>query len=328
MSDNAGDGSKPDVLVLLPIFPPVLAALEAMYAVHKLWLTSDRAAFLRAVAPRIRGVVTSGLAGCDVATMQALPLLEIIACYGSPRSNLDVAAAKTPGIVCTRTPDDITGSVADLALGLMLAAMRRIAAGDRFIRAGHWEKEPERPGREVRDKSCGIVGMGAIGQAVAKRVAAFDMSVCYYGPRKKETPHAYFSDLTAMAREVDVLIVCCPLLPETRNLVNATVIEALGHGTGEGFLINVARGAVVNEAALISALQHKRLAGAGLDVFWDEPRVPAALLALDNVVLAPHVGSNTQEVREERGRKMLADLEAHFAGRPVAHRIPDFEIRK
>lgn len=310
---------KPEILVLLPIFAPTLAALEQQYIVHKLWAALDRAALLKEIAPRVRAVVTTGLAGCDVATMQALPKLEIIASFGSPRYTLDVAAATTRGIVCTRTPDAIPESVADLALGLMIDVMRRIAAGDRFIRAGGWEKGLARPGNEVRNKRCGIVGFGAIGQGVAKRALAFDMPVCYYGPNKKESPHSYYADLVAMAKAVDVLVLCCPLTPQTRNLVDAKVLEALG---AEGFLVNVARGPVVNEQALIAALQEKRIAGAALDVFWDEPRVPATLLAMENVVLAPHIGTSTQEVRVERGRKVLANLEAHFAGQPVPYPIP------
>jgi hydroxypyruvate reductase len=310
---------KPEILVQLPIFAPTLAALEQQYVVHKLWLAPDRDAFLKAVAPRVRALVTTGLAGCDVATMQALPKLEIIASFGSPRFTLDVAAARARGIVCTRTPDAITESVADLALGLMLDVMRRIAAGDRFIRAGGWEKGLARPGNEVRNKRCGIVGYGAIGQGVARRAAAFDMPVCYFGPNKKESPHAYYSDLVAMATAVDVLVVSCPLTPQTQNLVDAKVLDALG---SEGFLVNVARGPVVNEPALIAALQEKRIAGAGLDVFWDEPRVPAALMAMDNVVLVPHIGTSTQEVRVARGRKVLENLQAHFAGQPVPYPIP------
>ncbi len=312
---------KPEILVLLPIYAPTLAALEQRYVVHKLWVAPDRDALLKEIAPRIRGVVTSGLAGCDNATMQALPKLEIIACFGSPRNTLDLAAARARGIVCTRTPDAITESVADLALGLMLDVMRRIAAGDRFIRAGRWEKNLARPGHEVRGKRCGIIGFGAIGRGVAKRALAFDMTVCYFGPNRKESPHAYYADLTDMAKAVDVLVVCCPLTPQTRDLVDVAVIDALGQG-GAGFLINVARGPVVNEAALISALQEKRLAGAGLDVYWDEPRVPAALLEMDNVVMAPHVGSSTMEVRVERGRKVLANLEAHFAGQAAPYPMP------
>ena len=309
---------KPEILVLLPIFAPTLAALEQQYVVHKLWVAPDREAFLKEVAPRIRAVVTTGLVGCDIATMQALPKLEIIACFGSPRHTLDVAAARARGIVCTRTPDAITESVADLALGLMIDVMRRIAVSDRFIRAGRWEQELARPGNEVHGKRCGIVGFGAIGQGVARRVSGFDMTICYHGPRRKESPYPYHSDLTAMAQAVDVLVVCCPLTPETRNLVDAKVLDALGP---QGFLINVARGPVVNEQALIAALQEKRIAGAGLDVFWNEPRVPVALTAMENVVLAPHIGSSTQEVRVERGRKVLANLEAHFAGQAVPYPI-------
>ena len=310
---------KQQVLVLFPIFAPTLAALENLYTVHKLWLAPDRDALLKEVAPHIRAVVTSGLGGCDAATMQALPRLEIIACFGSSRQTLDVAAAKARGIVCTRTPDAISDTVADLALGLMLDVMRRIAVSDRFIRAGRWEKELARPGNEVRGKRCGIVGFGRIGQGVAKRAQAFEMPVSYHGPRQKEVSFPYYSALAAMAREVDLLVVCCPLTPQTRDLVDAKVIAALGP---EGFLINVARGPVVNEAALISALQEKRLAGAGLDVFWDEPRVPPALLTMENVVLAPHMGSSTQEVRLERGRKVLANLQAHFAGQAVPYPVP------
>ena len=309
---------KPELLVLLPIFAPTLAVLEQQYVVHKLWAAADKQALLKEVAPRVRGVVTTGLGGCDVATMQALPKLEIIACFGSPRHTLDVAAAHARGIVCTRTPDAITESVADLALGLLIDVMRRIAVSDRFIRAGGWEKELARPGNEVHGKRCGIVGFGAIGQGVARRVSGFDMSVCYYGPRKKEVSHSYFNDLAAMAQAVDVLVVCCPLTPQTRDLVDVKVLDALG---AQGFLINVARGPVVNEQALISALQEKRIAGAGLDVFWDEPRVPAELTAMENVVLAPHIGSSTQEVRVERGRKVLANLEAHFSGQAVPYPI-------
>jgi len=310
---------KPEILVLFPVFAPTLAALEQQYVVHKLWAAADKTALLREIAPRVRGLVTTGLGGCDAATMQALPKLEIIASFGSPRNTLDLVAARARNIVCTRTPDAITESVADLALGLMIDVMRRIAAGDRFIRAGRWEKELARPGTEVRGKRCGIVGFGRIGQGVAKRAQAFDMPVCYSGPNKKDSPLPYYADVAAMAKAVDVLVVCCPLTPQTRNLVDAAVLDALGP---EGFLVNVARGPVVTEAALITALQEKRIGGAGMDVFWDEPRVPAALLEMDNVVMAPHVGSSTMEVRVERGRKVLANLEAYFAGQPVPYPIP------
>jgi lactate dehydrogenase-like 2-hydroxyacid dehydrogenase len=311
-------GTKPDVLVLHRIFAPTLTGLESRYTVHKLWLAPDRDALLREVAPRVRAAVTTGLLGCDAATMDALPKLEIIASFGSPRASLDLAAARSRGIVCTRTPDEITEAVADLALGLMIDVMRGITRGDRFVREGRWENELARPGHDVRQKKCGIVGLGRIGRFVATRVEAFGMAVSYHGPRKKDAPYPYFADLVALAHEVDVLLVCCPLTPQTRGIVAAPVLEALGP---QGFLINVARGPVVDEAALAAALREKRIAGAGLDVFWDEPRVPRVFCTFDNVVLSPHIGSNTLEVRAERGRKVLANLEAHFAGKPVLHPV-------
>lgn len=305
---------KPEVAVLHRIFPPTLAELETLYTVHKLWLAPDRAALLREIGPRVRGAVTTGLLGCDAATMDALPKLEIIATFGSPRPSLDFEAAKARGIVCTSTPDQITEAVADLALGLMIDVMRGITRGDRFIRAGNWEKEVARPGREVRGRRCGLVGMGSIGQYVATRVQAFGMSVQYYGPRRKAVPYPYYDNLEALARAVDVLVVCCPLVPETRGLISAPVLEALGP---RGFLVNVARGPVVDEAALTQALRDKRIAGAGLDVYWDEPRVPQVYRAFDNVVMSPHIGAHTEEVIVERGRKVVANLAAHFAGQPV-----------
>ena len=320
MNVTAGkaDTTKPEIVVLLPIFAPTLAALEARYIVHKLWAAPDRDALLKAIAPRVRAIVTTGLAGCDKAMMQALPQVEIIACFGATRGTLDMAEARARHIVCTCTPDAITESVADFALGLMIDVMRRIAVSDRFIRAGRWAHELARPGIEVHGKRCGIVGLGAIGRGIARRVQGFDMAVSYHGPHRKETPLPYYSDLATMARAVDVLMVCCPLTPQTRNLIDAPVLEALGP---QGFLVNVARGPVVDEAALIAALSEKRIAGAGLDVFRDEPRVPAALTAMDNVVLTPHIGTSTQEVRNERGRKVLANLEAHFAGQPVPYPV-------
>lgn len=307
---------KPEVVILHRTYAPTIVELERRYTVHKLWLAPDRAATLREIGPRVRGAVTTGLLGCDEATMDALPRLEIIASFGSPRASLDIAAAKARGIVCTNTPDDITEAVADVALGLMIDLMRGITRGDRFIRSGGWEKDLAPPGRDLRRKKCGIVGLGRIGQFVATRVEAFGMPVSYFGPRKKVVAYPYFDRLETLAQAVDVLVVCCPLSPETRGLVTDRVLDALGPN---GFLINVARGAVVDEAALIQALGEKRIAGAGLDVFWDEPRVPQAFRQFDNVVMSPHIGSHTQEVREERGRKVLANLEAHFAGRPVPY---------
>jgi hydroxypyruvate reductase 2 len=228
---------------------------------------------------------------------------------------VDLGLAKGRGVIVTNTPDSITEDVADLAMGLIVAVMRRIAEADRFVRAGKWKAGVFPPGSGLGGKTCGIIGLGAIGKGIAKRAEAFGMSVCYHGPRRKEgATYAYYPDLVSLARESDCLVVACTSTPETRNLVNSRILDALGP---DGYLINIARGPIVDEQALIAALREKRIAGAGLDVFWDEPRVPAELAAMEQVVLAPHIGSTTREIREERGAKLLANLRAHFAGKSV-----------
>ena len=308
---------KPEILVLVPIYAPTLAELEREFTVRKLWIEKDPDAYMKEACGRVRALVTTGLAGFSRHHIEALPGLEIIACFGNPHGTgaEDRAAAAARRVIVTNTPDSISATVADLAMGLLISAMRRLVEGDRFVRAGKWPQGPHPAGRDLGGKTCGIVGLGRIGREIARRVQACGMSVCYHGPhRKDDVPYPYYPDLEAMARASDCLVVICPLTPATRNLVDARVLAALGP---DGFLVNVARGPVVNQEALIAALRDKRIAGAGLDVFWDEPRVPAELAAMDNVVLSPHLGSNTRENREERGRKLLANLRAHFAGKPV-----------
>jgi hydroxypyruvate reductase len=310
---------KPEILVLARFYPPTLAELEREYTVRKLWTAQDPAAYLKEVSERVRGVVTTGLAGISRQQMEALPRLEIVASFGNPRGTVDLAAARERGVVITNTPDSITKPVADLAMGLVIAVMRRLCESDRFVRSGQWLTRTMAMGRELGGKTCGIVGLGAIGRQVAKLAEAFGMSVRYHGPRRKEDAvWPYHPDLEELARLSDCLVVTCPLTPATRGLIDTRILDALG---AEGFLVNVARGAVVDELALISALREGRIAGAGLDVFWDEPRVPDELLPMENVVLMPHMGSSTREVREERGRKLLANLRAHFAGEPVLNPV-------
>ena len=181
-------------------------------------------------------------------------------------------------------------------------------------------------GTDLGGKTCGIIGLGAIGGGIARRVEACGMKVCYHGPSEKPaSPYPYFADLEEMARRADCLVASCPLTAKTRGLVGSRVLEALGRN---GFLVNVARGPVVDEGALVAALQAGRIAGAGLDVYWDEPQVPAALRAMENVVLTPHIGSSTLEVREARGEKLIANLRAHFAGRPVPYPLTEADARK
>jgi lactate dehydrogenase-like 2-hydroxyacid dehydrogenase len=316
---------KPEILILEPIYAPAMAALERDYVVHKLWEAPEAQAFMRDVGARVRGLVTTGIVGFTRAHLEALPRLEIVACFGSPRGTFDMEAAKQRRLVVTTTPDVTAPSVADLALGLMLSLMRRIGESDRFVRAGKWRSYAPAVGRELGGKTCGIVGLGQIGAGIARRAVAFGMSVCYHGPRSKDVPYRYYADLHEMAKRSDCLVVACPSTRETRGLVDARILDALGP---EGFLVNVARGEIVDERALIDALEHKRIAGAALDVYWREPEVPAALLEMDNVVLTPHTGSTTRELREERSRKLLANLSAHFAGEAVPYRFDEGEASR
>jgi lactate dehydrogenase-like 2-hydroxyacid dehydrogenase len=309
----------PEILVLKPIYAPTLAALERDYIVHKPWTAPDPAAYMRNAGANVRALVTTSATGFTRTHLEALPKLEIVACFGTARG-FDIEGANARGVLVTYTPDVIAPVVADLAIALLLAATRRICEGDRFVREGKWLANPPPVGRDIGGRTCGIVGLGEIGLNVARRAEAFGMSICYYGPRKKDVPYPYFSDLAAMASAADCLVVSCPETPDTRGLVDARVLEALGP---RGYLVNVARGAVVDEKAFIEALQAKRIAGAGVDVYWDEPRVPQALLDMENVVLAPHVGSATEEIREARHEKLLANLKAYFAGEPVPYPLED-----
>lgn len=311
--------AKPEIVVTVPIYAPVLAELEREFTVHKLWTARDPDAFVQEISRRVRGAVTTGFRGFSSSQFEALPKLEIVACFGTPHGTVDLALARKRGVIVTNTPDSITEAVADLALGLLIAVMRRICEQDRFVRAGKWLEGPPPPGREVRGKRCGIVGLGRIGRGIARRADVCGMSVCYHGPhRKPDVAWPYYADLESMAREVDCLVVACPPTPATRNLIDARILDALGP---EGFLVNISRGANVDEVALIAALADKRIAGAALDVFRDEPRVPAELIGMENVVLVPHIGSNTHEVREGRREKLLTNLRAHFAGKPVLNRV-------
>jgi lactate dehydrogenase-like 2-hydroxyacid dehydrogenase len=312
---------KQEILALVPIYAPTLAELEREYTVHKLWTAKDPGALMKQVAGGVRVAVTTGLAGFTRRHIEALPKLDLIACFGSPHgtSAEDKAAAKARGVIVTNTPDSITTVVADLGFGLVVTVMRRITEGDRFVRAGKWTAGPLTPGRDLGGKTLGIVGLGRIGREIARRAEIFGMKVLYHGPHAKpEVSWPYHADLHEMARFSDCLLAICPLTPATRGLIDARILDALGP---DSFLVNVARGPVVDQQALIAALKEKRIAGAALDVFWDEPNVPAELLAMENVVLTPHIGSTVREIREERGRKLLTNVRAHFAGKPVLNPV-------
>ena len=306
--------AKPEVLELIDVHPGTTARLDQAYALHRLWQAGDQKDFVAEVAPRVRAAVTNGIVGLKGDLIEALPALEIIGVFGVGVDAVDLAAARAKGVRVTNTPDVLTEGVAELALALLLAVARRIPFNDRFVRAGRWPLEGDPAlASSLAGRRLGIVGLGRIGRRVAELAEAFGMAICYTGPRRKDdVAWRYYDDLLAMARDVDCLMVTCKGGAETAGLIDRKVIEAVGP---EGWLINISRGSVVDEPALVEALVSGRLGAAGLDVFAREPRVPEALLGLDNVVFQPHQGSASEETRAAMGRLVLDNLEAHFAGR-------------
>jgi lactate dehydrogenase-like 2-hydroxyacid dehydrogenase len=264
----------------------------------------------------VRGIATEANRGADRALIAALPKLEVICVFGVGIDAVDLAAACERGIPVTNTPGILTDEVADLAIGLMLASARQIPFADRYVRDSSWaSKGPIPLGRSVGGKTMGVIGLGGIGRAIADRGAAFRMRVIYTGPRRKpDAPYEYVADVMELARQSDYLMVACKGGPDTHHLVSAAVIDALGPN---GTLVNVARGSVVDEAALIGALAEGRLGHAALDVFENEPNPSPDLLKLSSVIVQPHHGSATVETRTAIGQLMIDNLSAHFAGRPL-----------
>lgn len=306
---------KHEVLVTGNMYGPTLARLDESYTTHKLFLAKERDALIDSIAERITAVASSNSGGIDAATIAKLPKLKVIAHFGVGYDSVDVNAAGARKIAVTNTPDVLTEEVADLAMALLLATVRRVPQGDRYVREGKWLQGPMALTESLQGRTLGVVGAGRIGRAIARRAEAFNMKIAYQGPnRKADLPYAYFSDPVALARETGMLMVACPGGEATRGLVSRAVIDALGP---KGFLVNISRGSVVDEPALIEALQLGRIAGAGLDVFADEPRVPQAFMALENVVLQPHVASATHKTRAAMGQLVIDNLAAHFAGKPL-----------
>ncbi|MDQ6679782.1 MAG: 2-hydroxyacid dehydrogenase [Pseudomonadota bacterium] len=313
------DSAAPEILVVAKLWPPMMEALHGAFTVHDRIHQTDAEAFA-AAAPRIRGIAASGESKLTREFIAQLPALEIISVFGVGYDGVDVAAARERGIHVTHTPNVLNDEVADLAIGLMLAVARRIPQADRYVREGQWPKGPAPLARKVSGSRLGIVGLGRIGNAIAKRAEAFEMQVAYTSrSAKAESRYRYLPSAEALAAEVDFLVVITPGGAGTRKLIDAKVLAALGP---EGYLINVARGSVVDESALVQALQARSIAGAGLDVFEDEPNVPAALLALDNVVLTPHIGSATWQTRRAMADLAFGNLDVHFAGKPLLSPVP------
>ncbi len=306
---------KPEVLVMGPMYPPTLEALDAAFTTHKVWQAPDRDAFIASVADRITAAASTAFRGMDAATMARLPKLKLVSHFGVGVDSVDVGAATARGIKVTNTPDVLTEDVADIAITLLLATVRRICAGDRYVREGKWLKGAFPLTDTVQGKTLGLVGMGRIGRAIARRAEAFNLKIAYQGPnRKADLSWPYFQDPVALAREVDFLVAACPGGEATRGLVSRAVLEALGP---HGVVVNISRGSVIDEPAMIELLQAGKLGGAGLDVFVNEPDVPQALFAMDQVVLQPHVGSATHPTRRAMGQLVVDNLAAFFAGKPL-----------
>lgn len=310
---------KPDIVLIVQYPPQIMAVLEENFTCHKMYEAPDRAAFLASVADKARGLASSGVHGAPRDLILALPKLEIISGFGVGYDAVDLPTVKEKNIVLTNTPNVLTDCVADLGMTLMLDAARRVPQAERFLRDGQWLKGNYPAGVKVTGKRAGICGLGRIGTALAKRLSGFDMEIMYYDIEPKTNlPYRLMPSLLDLARNSDFFFVACYGGPTTRKLIDEEVLRAIGT---KGILVNIARGSIVDEAALVRVLEDKALGGAGLDVFEDEPNVPAKLLTFDNVVVTPHIASNTHETRAAMGKLMCDNLIAYFSGKPVITRV-------
>ena len=306
---------KPVLVQIAPMLESVETALGHAYDVHRLWEAGDRDALLARIGGTVRGVATDGHHGIPPGVLERLAALEIVASYGVGYDAIDIAACKARGIRVSNTPDVLNDAVAELAVGLMIGLCRRLPQADAWTRAGHWPTGSFGLTGELTGAHAGILGLGRIGKEIARRLQAMKMRVSYHGRHEQPyEPFTFYGDLVAMARDVDWLVVIAPGTAETRGMVSRAVLEALGQ---KGALVNVARGSIVDETALVELLASGALGGAALDVFADEPRVPEAMLAMDNVVLSPHQGSATRKTRAAMGDLVVRNLAAHFAGDPL-----------
>jgi len=314
---------KADIVLIGASKPVIVNGLDPHVNLHRLFEAKDREAFLSEIAPKVRGLAIAYTANkVDGAFMSRFPKLEIVASFGVGYDHVDARWAGEHGIIVTNTPDVLNEEVADTALGLLLCTVREFPQAERYLRAGKWEKAGYPLSKAtLRDRKVGIVGMGRIGKAIARRLDAFGVPVVYHSRNPQAgVTYKYYSDLVAMARDVDTLMVIVPGGAATKNLINKQVLEALGPN---GILINMARGSVVDEPALIEALKSKTIMSAGLDVFVNEPHVPPELIAMDNVVLFPHLGSASDYTRRAMDQLVVDNLVAWFSGKPPLTPVPE-----
>ena len=310
---------KPEIILTAKGHAGTMATLQSEFTAHNLFEASNRDSFLQECAARVRGLATFGPMPVDGKLMDALPKLEIISNFGVGVDAINLADAKQRNIIVTNTPDVLNECVADTALALIVNTLRKLPQSEKYMRGGNWASRGPYPlTTSLGGKVLGVLGLGRIGEAVAKRAMACGMTIRYHNRNEKDVPYPYDPDPVTLAKNSDVLMVVTPGGPETAKLVNEKVLQALGP---EGYLVNIARGSVVDEPVLLRYLQEKKIAGAGLDVFADEPRVPPEFFTLDNAVLFPHVASATVETRKAMGDLQVENLRRHFAGKPVLSRV-------
>ncbi|HTV37078.1 MAG TPA: 2-hydroxyacid dehydrogenase [Xanthobacteraceae bacterium] len=316
------DGDRKEVVLVGPLKPVVVNGLDGPCILHKVAAAKDRDAFVAAHS-HVRAIACSDTREPVPGELMArFPNLEIVSSFGVGYDHMDVKWAAAHGVVLTNTPGVLTEEVADTALGLLLCTVRELPQAERFVRAGKWiEKGYPLSKASLRNRTVGLVGMGAIGQAIARRLDAMQVPVVYHArQRRAQLPYRHYEKLIDMARDVNVLLVIVPGGAATANMIDATVLDALGP---DGILINMARGSVVDEPALIEALQDKRIMAAGLDVFAKEPEVPPELIAMDNVVLFPHLGSASVCTREKMDQLVVDNILAWAAGKPPLTPVPE-----
>lgn len=305
---------KPDIIIVAKLHQATQDILEKEFTAHRLYEATDRSAFLKGLAGKVEGIASGG-PGVDAAMMDALPKLKLISHFGVGYDSVDVEAAKKRGIRVTNTPDVLNDCVADTAMALTMNVLRKFPQSEAFLRSGFWETRGGYPlTTSLGGKTMGIVGLGRIGEAIARRAEASGMKIAYHNRNKKDVAYPYHPDPVSLAKASDVLMLVTPGGAETRHLVNAKVLDALG---SKGYLVNISRGSVVDQPVLLKYLQEGRIAGAGLDVFAEEPKVPAGFYSLDNAVLFPHVGSATIETRFAMGMVQVNNLRALYAGKPL-----------
>ena len=329
---SPGADSRTQLLMPAPLPALIQEALERRFLVHRLYEASDReaalaqAADVRVIATGVPILTQDVQAPVNAALMDLLPKLELIANLGVGYDNIDAQAAAARGIIVTNTPDVLTEETADTAFGLLLNCVRQLSRAERFVRAGRWLHGQFELSASLRGRTMGILGLGRIGSAIARRAEAFGVQVVYHNRKPVEgAPYRYFDSLIDMARASDILMIAIPGGAQTQKLVNAQVLEALGR---QGVLINIARGAIVDEEALIEALQTGKILTAGLDVFANEPRVPQALIDMEHVVLLPHVGSASQVTRDAMGMLLVENVFAWHTGANIPCPVPETPWRR